>query len=360
MAIRRRSQERKLRQQAASESNSPQPVKPAEIPVGLTLAQVEAVRGEVFDSVAEGSRGVYEKHLRYFVSWCDGRGIPRDQIVTEHVQVYLREKRKDRRLSLSWLGCASAAIKKALEWEGRAGAVDWSEVFLQLEIYRRRDRQQPASVDGITREYFELIQAAAWIPDEGEWPEKTARRATFDIALISVMRDSLLRRSEAAAMRWADITVERTPGHIFGVLNIPFSKVDQEGKGAVGYLHLDSLARLQEMAAACGKDPSDKNQFVFGIGGTQVARRIKAACERAGLPGEFSGHSCRVGMAIDLAQGDTTLTELMQAGRWCIPATVIRYIRSIAVGQGAVARLRKRGDGAADSPAPRVVRSKEG
>ena len=152
---------------------------------------------------------------------------------------------------------------------------------------------------------------------------------------------------------WGDITVERTPGLVFGVLNIPFSKTDQYGDGAVGYLSLDTLARLQEMAAACGRDPSDKNQSVFGIGEAQVARRIKAACEHAGLPGKFSGHSCRIGMAIDLALGNSSLAELMQSGRWRIPATLIRYIRSIAVGQGAVSRWsqpRRRGARFASPP----------
>ena len=358
MARRRRSQVRNQRQQTSSAGSLP--VKPEQIPVGLTLADVEAVRGGVFDSVAEGTRGVYEKHLGYFASWCDGRGIPRDQVVTEHLQVYLREMRENRGISLSWLGCASGAVKNALEWEGRAGAVDWDEVSRQLRVYRKWDRQQPASVDGLTGEYFEMVVAAAWIPDKGEWPEKTARRATLDIALISVMRDSLLRRSEAAAIRWGDITIERTPGHVFGVLRIPFSKTDQDGKGAVGYLHLDTMVRLQEMAAACGKDPSDNNESVFGIGEAQVARRIKAACERAGLPGKFSGHSCRVGMAIDLALGGSKLTEIMQSGRWRIPSTVIRYIRLIAAGQGAVARWHKCGDGVPDSPVPRMARSKEG
>ena len=214
MAGKRRSQERKQRQRASSASTGPLPLQSQLIPppVGLTLDDVEALRGGVFDSVSEGTRGVYEKHLGYFAFWCDGRGIPRSQVVTEHVQVYLREMRENRRISNSWLGCSSGAVKKVLEWEGRAGAVDWDEVSCQLKVYRKRDRQQPSSVDGLTREYFSLVEEAAWIPKKGEWPEATSRRATFDIALISVMRDSLLRRVEAAAIRWGDITVERTPG----------------------------------------------------------------------------------------------------------------------------------------------------
>ena len=156
MAGRRRSPDRKQRQQASSALTGPLPVQQESISVGLTLADVEAVRGGVFDSVSQGTKGVYEKHLGYFVAWCDDRGnpIPWDQVVTEHVQVYLREKRKNCMLSLSWLGCASGAIKKALQWEGRAGAVDWGQVSRQLTAYRKQDRLQPASVEGLTSGVF--------------------------------------------------------------------------------------------------------------------------------------------------------------------------------------------------------------
>jgi len=42
---------------------------------------------------------------------------------------------------------------------------------------------------------------------------------------------------------------------------------------------------------------------VFGLGGTQIQRRIAAAAAAAGLKGRFTGHSPRVGMAQDLAAG---------------------------------------------------------
>lgn len=344
--VRRRNARMKVQQARRSPVPSAgPPLNPEDIPPGLFLAEVEAVLGDLFDSVAEGTDGVYKKHLRYFASWCDGRTIARTQVVTEHVQVYLREARENRRVSVSWQGCAAAAIKKALAWDGRADAVDWDSVAAQLRIYRKWDRQQPAQVDGITREYFELLEAAAWHPMEGEWPEKTARRATLDLALIAVMRDSLLRRSEAAAMRWGDITVERRPGHVYGCLKVPFSKTDQFAVGEVGYLQLSTLVRLQEMAVACGRDPSDSDQLVFGLGEAQVARRIKAACHWAGLPGRFSGHSCRVGMALDLGANDTELVGIMQSGRWRNPRSVVGYLRRTTVEKGAVARLYKRCDG---------------
>ncbi len=332
------------------------PVLMEDVPEGLTLVEMQAVRGERFDTVREGTGGVYTKHLKYFEEWFKGRGLDQSLVDTENIdaslvdthylQVYLRDMRVTMGLSLSSVGCAVAAVRKCLEWEGLLDQVDWGEVGKQVRQYRKDDPYQPAGVDGITRERFELIMARAWVRRPGEWPEKTARRASLDIALISLMRDCLLRRCEAAAVTWGDIKVERTfsPNHVFGVLTIPFGKTDRHGNREVGYIHIDTLARLQEMALRCGGDPSRSDELVFGIREKQVANRIIAACKHAGLcgpdvVGRYSGHSCRVGMAMDLAMNNTPLVGIMQSGRWRIPKTVMRYIKAIAAGDGSVARF---------------------
>ena len=339
------------------------PVLPEDVPEGLTLEEMQAVRGQRFDTVRVSSGKVYEKHLKYFEEWFEGRfifqslvdteNIDASRVNTHYMQVYLRDMRVTNGLSVSSVDCAVAAVKQCLEWEGLLDQVDWDEVAKQVRKYRKDDPYQPAGVDGITRERFELILASAWLPRDGEWPEKTARRAALDIALIALMRDCMLRRSEAAAVTWGDIKIEkvrvREPGgrtrlHVFGVLTIPFGKTDRYGNREVGYVDIQTLAMLEQMAVLCGRDSSLLNELVFGIGEKQVANRIIAACKHAGLAGpkllaHYSGQSCRVGMAIDLAMNNTNLVGIMQSGRWRIPKTVMRYIKAIAAGDGAVARL---------------------
>ena len=332
-------------------------VNPEDVADGLTVEEVQDMVGPMFDSKGDGTQHVYRKHWRYFGRWYGRlrveapelgadhvRPLTLSEVATDHVRVYLKTNRANRHRSVSWLCCAVAAIRGALEFESVDHQVDWELVGSDLRRYRRKDRTTPKGVDGITRELFEMIEAAALRRRAGDWPELTKRRAAFDLALIALMRVCLLRRSEAAAVKWGDIKVERKPGHVYGVLTIPFGKTDQFGHGEVAYIDISTLARLQEMAVACGKDTTKKNEPVFGnnpdgMTAGQMARRIKRACAHAGLMGNFSGHSPRVGMAIDLATYNTPLVGIMQSGRWRIPATVMRYIRSIAVGDGAVARL---------------------
>ena len=165
---------------------------------------------------------------------------------------------------------------------------------------------------------------------EGE--STAARRAAIDIALVSVMRDAMLRRAEAAALVWGD--VERAPDGS-GRLTVARSKTDQLGEGAVLYLSPATMERLGRL----------QNPWVFPyariftLSASQICRRIAAAAKAAGLGEGFSGHSPRVGMACDLARAGAGLVDLMTAGRWESPRMPARYTRNEQAGRGAVARF---------------------
>ena len=68
-------------------------------------------------------------------------------------------------------------------------------------------------------------------------PQESAERASWrgrvDVALLSVLRDGLLRRSEAAALTWSDVELRDNGG---GLLQLSRSKTDQEGEGVVLYI----------------------------------------------------------------------------------------------------------------------------
>ena len=77
---------------------------------------------------------------------------------------------------------------------------------------------------------------------------------------------------------------------------------------------------------------------MFGLSESQIGRRVKAACQAAGLGDGFTGHSGRVGMAQDLAAAGVELPALMQAGRWQSSRMPARYTERQAADQSVVAR----------------------
>ena len=118
-----------------------------------------------------------------------------------------------------------------------------------------------------------------------ETEAQAAIRALVDLALLQVMRDGLLRRSEAAALRWGDVQVHEDGS---GRLHVVRSKTDQTAEGAVLYLGpaaLEALLAIRPQEAVI-----DPGASVFRLSAGQISRRIKAATKMAGLGNWFSAH----------------------------------------------------------------------
>ena len=149
--------------------------------------------------------------------------------------------------------------------------------------------------------------------------------AALTWALLSTMRDGLLRRSEAAALRWGDVELagDGTPGGSTSRGAVLFI-----GAGAVEAL----LAIRPPDAVIAAAAP------VFGLSASQIGRRVAQAAQAAGLGDGYTGHSGRVGMAQDLAAAGAELPALMTAGRWRSPDMPARYTAAQQAGRGAVAR----------------------
>ena len=331
------------------------------VPVGLTLEEVQGVAPRKMAGLAESTVDTYKYLSEYFVQWCKRRDVKLEQVETVHLKVYLEEaryrpelrvypkakKRKPLPVSTTWLRSTCAAVKNVLKFDRLDHRVQWDALAEWISDEARLEKKAPTSADGLTWELIHLVEAAALKPKKGEWDEKTTRRAAFDAALIRLMWSCLLRRSEAAGVTWGHITTAALRGHAYGVLNIPASKTDKFGKGQVGYIHVENLALLQELAVACGRDPMKRDEFVFDICPRQIGVRVKQACEHAGtqtgnatlLRGHWSGHSPRIGAVRDLMIHGAGLVGTMQAGRWERVETLSRYVQGIVIGDGAMARM---------------------
>jgi len=132
-----------------------------------------------------------------------------------------------------------------------------------------------------------------------------------DFALLSVLRDGLLRRSEAAALTWSDVEL-RDKGT--ALINVWRSKTDPEAEGVTLYIGPQAGEALQAIKPA--EELLDRNISVFGLSPRQIGRRVSAAAKAPGLGEGYTGHSGRVGMAQDLAKTGTELPTLMTAVRW--------------------------------------------
>ena len=161
-----------------------------------------------------------------------------------------------------------------------------------------------------------------------ETPEQTAERAKLDLALVAVLSDGGLRRSEASSLTWGD--VQRWDDGS-GRVTVVRSKTDVEVQGAVVAITHAALAALSAIRPA-GVGGEVK---VFGRSESQIARRVKAIAKAAGLSDWefFSGHSGRVGMARRMAQNGAPTHEIERQGRWNQGGGMVgRYTRGETAG----------------------------
>ena len=302
------------------------------------LSEVESSRiGEALAQArSEETRRVYASQWGQWTTWVSARGIsqaPADPVL---VAAYLLD-RAERGAKVATVRLAKTAISAYHRDAGLADPTANEGVKRVMAGLARMGARPQRQATALTSEGLAAIQATAYLPRTGprgrrETQAQALARGTVDVAIAAVMRDGLLRRSEAAAITWADI---EQAGDGSGRLTVNRSKTDQTAEGFVLYLGPVAMKALGVIRPAHLNPASP----VFGLSPKQISRRIKAAAEAAGLEGAFSSHSARVGMARDLAASGCELPALMTAGRWTSSVMPARYTRAESAGRGAVARF---------------------
>ena len=156
-------------------------------------------------------------------------------------------------------------------------------------------------------------------------PRKRGRGIeTPEQALVAVLSDGGLRRSEASSLTWGD--VQRWDDGS-GRITVVRSKTDVEAQGATVAITPAAMTALSAIKPA-GVASDVK---VFGLSESQIARRVKVIAKAAGLADWefFSGHSGQVGMA----QNGAPTHEIDRQGRWKQGGGMVgRYTRGESAG----------------------------
>ena len=302
----------------------------------LSIEQAEGIRSAVESSHARETLRTYASAWEGFSRYCAAVGwnaMPADPV---HVAAYLVDRAKTGR-SLSSIKHSRAAIAHAHK---EAGMPDPCSNEGVRRVLRGLSRQAAEAgrvskqAAALTAEALSAIRATATKPRTGptgrtESAKAAERRGQVDIALCSLMRDALLRRSETVALRWQDVEF-RSDGT--GRVTIRRSKTDQEGAGNVQFVSRDTVRALRAIR------PAEPEGLVFELCAASISNRIASAARAAGLGEQFTGQSGRVGMARDLAASGCELPALMQVGRWKSERMPAVYTRNESAGRGAVAR----------------------
>ena len=302
---------------------------------GLSGQDVSNINETLRHRITKNTWKIYRSQWLRFARWAVGRGVVALPAEPALVAAYLAERFLVEGAKPATLRNASASIAYVHRISEERNPCTSALVAGTLSGAARMSDGGQKQAAALTEEVFDAIRAVVREPRMGrggylESTEYAGRRGELDIAMIAVMRDCLLRVSEASELIWSDIE-GRSDGS--GRLLIRRSKTDQEGKGTVRYLSPETMSYLHDIRNGAADGAS-----IIGLSENQISNRIKLAALQAGFGDDFSGHSPRVGMAIDLAREGTELPALMNAGGWSSSEMPARYIRNEAAGRNAVAR----------------------
>ena len=305
------------------------PLEPASLPA---LRAADRGVADALESVlSDNTRRVYGTQWRIFTGWCGEMGLralPADPLT---VARYLAA-RAGSGASIATLRLATSAISKAHEWGKLETPCRDPGVRASLKGWGRRLARPQRQSGALTGDVLAVIRLTAVQPRRRgrgfETPEQAAERGKFDVALVAVLSDAGLRRSEAAALTWGD--VQRWDDGS-GRITVIRSKTDVEAQGAVVAITSAAMNALEAIRPV-GAGGEVK---VFGLSESQIARRVKVIAKAAGLADWefFSGHSGRVGMARRMAQNGAPTHEIERQGRWKQGGGMVgRYTRGESAG----------------------------
>ena len=290
----------------------------------------QAVADGIRDAKAENTRRSYASAWRRFQEWAEAGGHAVLPATPQAVALYLGHMAATGR-SIASVQQARSAIS---HFHAAAGVLKGDNparhpvVAEAIRGWRNR-APAPRQADALTSDALARVREVLRLPRRGrggrmESAETANKRAALDLAIIGVLADGGLRRSEAAALTWGDVELWDD-----GTGRITVQKGKNQVEPATVAVTAATARALREILP---KD-SDPAAPVFGLTGEALANRVRAAARAAGLGDGFTGHSGRIGMARRMVAAGAPNAAVQRQGRWKNGNMVARYTRGESAGE---------------------------
>ena len=274
---------------------------------------------------AENTLRAYRADFNDFDRWCKSQQLAPKHITSAEVADYIAWMALTRstatvRRRINSLG----SLYKLLDMHDPTRAV--AVVLALKRMHRQRGRAQVQAVP-LTQDILEKLLAACSPGLDGQ----------RNIILLHLGHETMRRRAELCEFRFDDLQTLATGKSI---LNMRFSKTDQYGEGrliAISPMLADLIHSWGERIGREGYILRSVRQQGSGIGKQHSPGSINQILVKlqiqAGLTLErnLSGHSFRVGAAVDMLLAGETMERIMLKGGWKSESTVMRYLRAMVV-----------------------------
>ena len=270
---------------------------------------------------AENTLRAYRADFSRFHDWCTSQRLDPLALAEEDFVRYVDFLSLTRRSATVRRQVASISavlrLSEAADVTRRAGVV-----LAMRRMYRQKGRAQAQALP-LTADILEQLLGVC----------DDSMQGLRDQLLLRLGYETMRRRAELCAFRFEDL--ETLPNGR-AALRLRYSKSDQYGVGKLIPISPTLLALIERWGLLVGSHGyllrrlHRSGAIGSDLAPASVNRRLQALQAAAGieLDGQLSGHSFRVGRALDLLEGGESLEKIMLRGGWEAESTVIRYLRA--------------------------------
>ena len=234
----------------------------------------QAVSDGLRDAKATNTRRAYQTAWHLFCEWTLLTGRQSMPAEPQTVVLYLGHLAADGK-AIATIAQARAAISHAHAAQGIPKGDNPARHPAVAEVLKgwRNQALAPKQADALTTDALTRIRETARLPRRGrdsrtETTAMAQARGTVDLAIIGVMADAGLRRSEAAALTWNDI--EFCPD---GTARITIRKGKNQPQPATVAVTETTARALRDIRP----DDTDPAASLFGLTGETLANRLETA-----------------------------------------------------------------------------------
>ena len=285
---------------------------------------------------ASESQGAFSKNtmiaqasdVRVFAKWCKANAIPLLPVTAQTLAAYIDNMAKTKKKNT-----ITRAVSSIRTLNQAAGFNDPKASGSTVKLALRRLVMKKAG-EGIKQaEPLRWSTLADMVDNMPQSPN-----GIRDRALLLTAYDTLCRRSELAAM-----TVENLD-FVNGVVEIPVSKTNKVGGVDFRHLNPDTMKALGQWLSISGIESGPV--FVSTKGPLAYERMTPKAIYDVFKKRGFSGHSARVGSAIDQRANGVSFPQIAASGGWkghTMPAQYSARIETRESGAAILGRIQNRG-----------------
>jgi len=289
------------------------------------MMDVQQILKQLEGAFAKNTLRAYRADFNDFSQWCVSQQLTPGHITSDEIANYIAWMVPNRSSATIRRRIATlSSLYKLMDMHDPTRA---APVVIALKrMHRQKGRAQKQALP-LTNDILQQLLGACANDLVGQ----------RNRVLLHLGHETMRRRAELCRFCFEDLQTLAT-GQV--VLNLRFSKTDQYGEGRL----IAITPMLTELIQKWGETIGRKGYILRGVykGKLSVGESLTPASinqilaklqNQAGLKLErnLSGHSFRVGAAVDMLLAGETMERIMLKGGWKSESTVMRYLRAMVL-----------------------------